>query len=209
MSSVTVASCVKSPSATVCNSFIKRKIAAWFASFTRLASCSKPRASSCCFSAIPWRKRLSCSWIRAIPTAQSRPNKAAATSAATEPAPKPDCDVSFPCSSSSVRRSGSLSEIMEACASRADTKPCKLPKMAPACTLVCSYKAISASSRSRVCGSLDPVKRNSGLPSCKPWAISLNEFKSLPNKNTASGLTPSSVKNSLADLPMRWVNITS
>ena len=31
----------------------------------------------------------------------------------------------------------------------------------------------------------------------------------MPSRNTASGLTPSMVWNSLADLPIRWVNITS
>ena len=36
MSSVTVASCVRSPSATVCSSFISRRMAAWLASLTRL-----------------------------------------------------------------------------------------------------------------------------------------------------------------------------
>ena len=54
-----------------------------------------------------------------------------------------------------------------------------------------------------------PARRSSGLPSSRPWAISLNEFKSLPSRNTASGLTPSMVRNSLADLPIRCVNITS
>jgi len=34
-------------------------------------------------------------------------------------------------------------------------------------------------------------------------------LRSLPSKNTASGLTPSTVRNSLADLPMRCVSITS
>jgi hypothetical protein len=61
MSSVTVASCVRSPSATVCNSFISRKMAAWLASLTRLASCSWRSASSRCCSATTWRLRLSCS----------------------------------------------------------------------------------------------------------------------------------------------------
>ena len=46
MSSVTVACCVRSPSATVCSSFISRRIAAWLASLTRLASCSWRSASS-------------------------------------------------------------------------------------------------------------------------------------------------------------------
>ena len=53
------------------------------------------------------------------------------------------------------------------------------------------------------------AKRRSGLPSSRPWAISLKEFKSLPNRNTASGLTPSVVWNSLADLPIRCVSITN
>ena len=35
MSSVTVACCVRSPSATVCSSFINRRMAAWLASLTR------------------------------------------------------------------------------------------------------------------------------------------------------------------------------
>jgi hypothetical protein len=67
----------------------------------------------------------------------------------------------------------------------------------------------SASRRSRVCGSLEPARRSSGLPSSRPCAISLKEFRSLPSRNTASGLTPSTVRNSLADLPMRCVSITS
>ena len=36
------------------------------------------------------------------------------------------------------RRSGSLSAMIAACASRADTRPCRLPRMAPACVRVCS-----------------------------------------------------------------------
>ncbi len=31
----------------------------------------------------------------------------------------------------------------------------------------------------------------------------------MPSRNTASGLTPSEVRNSLEDLPIRWVSITS
>ena len=48
-----------------------------------------------------------------------------------------------------------------------------------------------------------------GLPFSKPSAMALKAFRSLPNKNTASVLTPSLVKNSLALLPMRCVSITS
>ena len=125
------------------------------------------------------------------------------------PAPRPVCADSLSCRSSSARRSGSLSAMMAACASRADTRPCRLPRMAPACVRVCSYSFSSASRCSRVCGSLVPARRSSGLPSSRPWAISWNEFKSLPSRNTASGLTPSIVRNSLADLPMRCVSITS
>ena len=134
---------------------------------------------------------------------------AAIPRAASAPTPRPVCADSLPCRSSSERRSGSLSAMIAACASRADTRPCRLPRMAPACVRVCSYSFISASRRSRVCGSLEPARRSSGLPSSRPCAISLNEFKSLPSRNTASGDTPSIVRNSLADLPMRCVSITS
>ena len=48
MSSVTVACCVRSPSATACSSFISRRMAAWLASLTRLASCSWRSASRRC-----------------------------------------------------------------------------------------------------------------------------------------------------------------
>ena len=99
--------------------------------------------------------------------------------------------------------------MIEDWASRADTRPCRLPRMAPACERVCSYSFSSASRRSRVCSSFEPVRRSSELPSIRPWAISLNEFKSLPSRNTASGDTPSIVRNSLADLPIRCVSITS
>jgi hypothetical protein len=96
-----------------------------------------------------------------------------------------------------------------ACASRADTRPCRLPRMAPASVRVSSYSLSSASRLSRICGSRAATRRSSSLPLSRPSLISLKVFKSLPSKNTASGLTPSSVRNSLADLPMRWVSITS
>ena len=69
--------------------------------------------------------------------------------------------------------------------------------------------SISAARRSRICGSRVPGRRSSALPSTRPWAISRKEFRSLPSRNTASGLTPSMVRNSLARLPMRCVSITS
>ena len=55
----------------------------------------------------------------------------------------------------------------------------------------------------------DELKINSNQRS-KVFAISLKDFKSLSSKKTADGLTPpSAVKNSLADLPIRWVSITN
>ncbi len=81
--------------------------------------------------------------------------------------------------------------------------------MALACVRVSSYCFISARRRSLVCASLVPGRRSSGLPLFRPSAISRKEFKSLPSRNTASGFTPSTVRNSLALLPMRCVNITS
>jgi hypothetical protein len=141
--------------------------------------------------------------------AQPIANSEEIASAISAPAPRPVCSDSRSCTSPSARRSGSLSAMIEACASRADTRPCRLPRMAPACERVCSYSFSSASRRSRVCSSLVAARRSSGLPSSMPWAISLNEFRSLPSRNTASGDTPSMVRNSLADLPIRWVSITS
>ncbi|EWS64383.1 hypothetical protein Y695_02373 [Hydrogenophaga sp. T4] len=81
--------------------------------------------------------------------------------------------------------------------------------MAAASVRVWSYILSSASRRSRICVSLVAFRRNSSLPLSNASAISLKVFRSLPSRNTASGLTPSSVRNSLADLPMRWVSITS
>ncbi|MNT37875.1 hypothetical protein D3C72_1740360 [compost metagenome] len=55
MSSETVACTVRSPSATFCNSFIRRRMAAWFCSFLAFATSS----FSC-----DCRRRISASWRR-------------------------------------------------------------------------------------------------------------------------------------------------
>ena len=96
-----------------------------------------------------------------------------------------------------------------ACASRAETRPCRLPRIAPAWVRVSSYCLISVASRSRVCGSWCRAGAARRCRRAKPSAISRKEFKSLPSRNTASGDTPSMVRNSLALLPMRCVSITS
>ena len=209
MSSVTVACCVKSPSATVCSSFINRKMAAWLASLTRLASCSWRSASSRWFSASDARWAWSRTYSFRKPAPPSAITTADSTSIASATLLKPVSWPSFSCTISRPLRSGSLSAMIAVCASRADTRPCRLPRIAPACVRVSSYCLSSATRRSLVCGSFVGGRRSSWLPSDRPWAISRNEFKSLPSRNTASGLTPSIVRNSLADLPMRCVNITS
>ena len=81
--------------------------------------------------------------------------------------------------------------------------------MAPASVRVASYCFCSCCSRSLVCASLVAGRRSSALPLSRPSVISRKEFRSLPSRNTASGLTPSMVRNSLALLPMRCVSITS
>ena len=98
---------------------------------------------------------------------------------------------------------------MAFCASRAATRPCRLPRMALASVRVFSYCPSSRVSCSLTCGSRVPGRRRSALPSITPCAISRKEFRSLPSRNTASALTPSVVRNSLALLPMRCVSITN
>ena len=71
------------------------------------------------------------------------------------------------------------------------------------------YCLLSAIRRSRTCGSRVPGSPICGLPSSRPLVISLNEFRSLLSRTTASGLTPSAVRNSFADLPIRCVSMTS
>jgi len=63
---------------------------------------------------------------------------ASTTSISSVPAPRPLWSDSSACSVPSEVRSGSLSARMVDCASRAATRPCRLPRMALACVRVCS-----------------------------------------------------------------------
>ena len=71
MSSDTVACTVRLPSATSCSSFISRRIAAWFCSFVRFASCSSRSACARCISASAARLRVSSSSTFTIAKADS------------------------------------------------------------------------------------------------------------------------------------------
>ena len=211
MSSVTVASCVRSPSATVCSSFISRKMAAWLASLTRLASCSCALGLEPVRSATGWRLRP----VAQLHVSRSRRHSARAASDSTN-------SISDRAGAQAgVRRQLVLQVSERACAAvrcRPGSRPAlraRRPGPAgcpgwrrPACGSVRTVFS-SASSCSRVCGSRCRAGAARGLPSSRPWAISWKEFRSLPSRNTASGLTPSTVRNSLADLPMRCVSITS
>ncbi len=209
MSSVTVACCVRSPSATACNSFIKRRIAAWFASLTRLASCCSRSAARRWPSDAAARSVWPLTYRRSSPAPPSSSTIADSSSSARLIPLKPVSRPSCACTVSRPWRSGSLSATMLACASRADTSPCRLPRIALAWVRVCSYCFSSATRRSRVCASFVAGRCSSALPSSRPWPSSRKVFRSLPSRNTASGLTPSIVRNSFADLPMRCVSITS
>jgi hypothetical protein len=66
---------------------------------------------------------------------------------------------------------------------------------------VCSYCCSSSCRRSRVASSRVPGRRSSGLPpAARGPADVAKELRSLPSRNTASALTPSVVRNSLAAL---------
>ena len=209
MSSVTVACCVRSPSATACSSFISRRIAAWFASLTRLASRSWRSASRRCTSDTDARWRWSAVNTSSSPRPPSNPSSSDRPSSPTLNQPMPPTDDTLDCTLVRPCRSVSVSAMMAVSASRAETRPCRLPRMAPACVRSASCDFSSASSRARICGSLVAVRRRSGLPSSRPRATSRKVLRSLPSRNSASGDTPSTVSDSLADLPMRCVSITS
>ena len=129
MSSVTVACCVRSPSATPCSSFIRRKIAAWLASLTRLASCSwrfglEPRGSARARRAGPARSRAGAP-ARAPPATRRSADRTRKRRESATPVSLP----SRSCTDSRPLRSGSLSAMIAACASRAAVRPCRLPRM--------------------------------------------------------------------------------
>ncbi len=113
------------------------------------------------------------------------------------------------CSTSRSWRSLSLPARICACASRAAIRPFRLPRIIEACARVLSKRLASVFRRSLVCASRVPGSRSSALPLFRPSLISPKLFRSLPSRNTASGLMPSMVTNSLALLPMRCVSITS
>ena len=168
MSSVTVACCVRSPSATVCSSFISRRMAAWLASLTRLASCSWRSASRRCASAslrcAVWSTHEQAQQADAADDdhrGQQRPQACAEAEAGLRR--------QLPCRPSRPVRSGSLSATIAACASRADTRPCRLPRMALACVRVSSY-CLSSASGAPWSAVLVAGGRSSGLlPSDRPW----------------------------------------
>ncbi len=113
-------------------------MAAWLASFTRLGLLARalgfqPLAlgGHGTFAAFAHLRE-------ADRAGQARAASDSTNSSTTVPAPRPVRADSLSCRSPSAARSGSLSARMAACASRAATRPCRLPRMAPACVRVCS-----------------------------------------------------------------------
>ena len=139
----------------------------------------------------------------------SATSAAASNSSISVPLVRPDSPPSLSCTASRLFRSGSLSAMMAFCASRAELRPARLSRMMPPRVCVSWYSFDKAIKRSRICGSRVPGRPICELPSSSALLRSLKAFKSLPSRNTASGLTPSPVRNSLADLPIRCVSMTS
>ena len=188
MSSVTVASCVRSPSATVCSSFISRKMAAWLASFTRLASCSWLLG----FQPLLLGHRLALAAVLQLHVGQAdgaQDGEHATTAQGRQRAG----------AQAGLRRQLAL-QVFQRAAQRFAVGNDRCLRFARrhqalqvaqdgaglrAGLLVQLDQRFQALARLRVLAM--PARRSSGLPSSRPCAISLKEFKSLPSRNTASG----------------------
>jgi hypothetical protein len=184
-------------------------MAAWLASFTRLASCSWRSASNRCASASRERPVWSATNSRnrpKAPAASSSSDKAPTASAAL---PSAVSSARPCCSRSRPWRKGSLSASSAVCAWCACTRPGRLARIAPPSLRIGSYCASNCRSGSRAAPSRVPGSRNSGLPSLRPSASPRNRSRSSPSCLPAAPLTPSAVSTWLALLPMRCVSITS
>jgi hypothetical protein len=214
MSSVTVASCVRSPSATVLQFVHQTQNGGLVGVVDALGFLLLAFGIRRCCIRPPWRKAAGPATVQ-TPEA-CRPQTAEQGTGQRQHQQLNATQAGLAGQALSAGRfqaggrSGSLSATMAVCASRADTRPCRLPRMAPASVRVVFVQLDQLLPAARAPG--HPwcrARRSSALPSSSPVAISRNEFKSLPSRNTASGLTPSIVRNSLADLPIRCVSITS
>ena len=192
MSSVTVACCVRSPSATACSSFISRRIAAWLASLTRLASCS-------------WRSASQALALR--PASRAGPGRA--TYSRSRPAPPSD-QQHAPTAAAGPRRqraeAGRRAEPvlhrLQAFAQRlavGDDRGLRLARrdQRPAGCRGSRWPAVRVSSyclqqRGQALAGLRRRGCRAGAARrCRragPGRVSRNEFRSLPSRNTASGL---------------------
>ena len=196
MSSVTVACCVRSPSATVCSSFISRRMAAWLASLTRLASCSWRSASRRC----ALRQRLRACAARRVQLHEAERRPSDDERARDEQ----------PAATQRRRRRGRSAPTSLSCTSSSalaqrlavgDDRGLRFARGHQALQVAQDGAGLRAgllrtasAARPGARGSAGPcvpARRSSGLPSSRPCAISLKEFRSLPSRNTASGLTPS------------------
>jgi hypothetical protein len=114
------------------------------------------------------------------------------------------------CRPSRPRRSGSLSATMAVCASRAATRPCRLPRMALASVRGSARTACQQLlQRSRVCGVARAGQAQFGVALDHALGDLAEGVQVLAEQEHGLGLTPSVVRNSLALLPMRCVSITS
>ena len=187
MSSVTVACCVRSPSATVCSSFISRRIAAWLASLTRLASCSWRSASwRCSFgraaSGRVWSSTNSAQQPEAAAGQQQQRQQQRRPAAAP---PKPAASARPRCSWSRPRRSGSLSATIADLRLARRHQALQVAEDGAGLRARSARTARAAAAAARA--SAGRACRAGAVRHCRraaPCAISRNAFRSLPSRNT-------------------------
>ena len=211
MSSVTVACCVRSPSATDCSSFIRRRMAAWLASFTRLASCSWRSASRRCASATRERRGLVDARTGAAGRRHRRPAAAADSTPADQRQAAEAASAARPCCRPLQAQAQRFAVGHDrGLRLRAPHQAGRLSRIAPASVRICSYCASRCCSGSRTCGSRVPGRRRSALPSSRPRRDLAEQVQVLAEwPHAALVAPPSAVRNSLALLPMRCVSIAS